>query len=165
VPEGGESKFNVAIYNYQSSARDPAVLAIVVNSSGSSAQVPYFSLSLALFFFFPTLFSYAAAGNVKQVLGNNEVWGGQKLFFNKNGQKVALFSLCFVVSVLTKHDFAILIRLQASFIGQRLKDNRAERGVAAEGAMTAEEKKQNVLMIIQVRSISLSLFLCRILCP
>lgn len=47
------------------------------------------------------------------------------LYFNKNGQR-------------------------ASFVGQRLKDNRAERGVEREGAMSAAEKQQNVLMIIQI---------------
>ena len=41
----------------------------------------------------------------------------QKLYFNKCGEK-------------------------ASFIGQRLTDNRKERGVATEGEMTKEEKQQ-----------------------
>jgi hypothetical protein len=43
--------------------------------------------------------------------------GSQKLYFNKSGEK-------------------------ASFIGQRLSDNRKERGVATEGEMTKEEKQQ-----------------------
>jgi hypothetical protein len=43
--------------------------------------------------------------------------GSQKLYFNKCGEK-------------------------ASFIGQRLTDNRKERGVATEGEMTKEEKQQ-----------------------
>jgi hypothetical protein len=43
--------------------------------------------------------------------------GSQKLYFNKSGEK-------------------------ASFIGQRLTDNRKERGVATEGEMTKEEKQQ-----------------------
>jgi len=50
---------------------------------------------------------------------------GQKLYFNKNGQR-------------------------ASFIGQRLSDNRKERGVSVEGEMTQQEKQQNMIMIIQV---------------
>jgi len=40
VPKlGGDSKFNVAIFNYQSSPGHPAVLAIVANSQGTSAQI------------------------------------------------------------------------------------------------------------------------------
>jgi hypothetical protein len=96
VAAGGEAKFNVSIYNYQSSSRNPAVLAIVATAQGTSAQV---------------------------VEGGD--WGGQKLYFNKNGEK-------------------------ASFIGERLSDNRRARGVAVEGAMTREEKQQNMIMIIQV---------------
>jgi hypothetical protein len=39
IPQGDETTFNVAIYNYQSTASDPAVLAIVASSRGTSAQV------------------------------------------------------------------------------------------------------------------------------
>lgn len=85
IPKEGEAPFNVAIYNYQSSRRDPAVLAIVSTAQGTSAQV---------------------------------LQGGkEKLYFNKAGKK-------------------------ASFIGQRLSDNRRERGVAVTGQMTREEKQQ-----------------------
>jgi hypothetical protein len=96
VAAGGEAKFNVSIYNYQSSSRNPAVLAIVATAQGTSAQV---------------------------VEGGSR--GGQKLYFNKSGEK-------------------------ASFIGERLSDNRRARGVAVEGEMTREEKQQNMIMIIQV---------------
>lgn len=37
-----------------------------------------------------------------------------------------------------------------SFLGQRLKDDRQERGVALEGAMTGEEKQNNVIVVIQI---------------
>lgn len=37
--ESGEAKFNVAIYNYQSSATQPAVLAIVASANGTSCEV------------------------------------------------------------------------------------------------------------------------------
>jgi hypothetical protein len=40
--------------------------------------------------------------------------------------------------------------LRASFVAQRLSDNRAERGVSEEGEMSAEERAQNLVMIIQV---------------
>ena len=39
IQSGEETKFNVALYNYQSQARNPAVLVIVSTSKGSSAQI------------------------------------------------------------------------------------------------------------------------------
>jgi len=97
VPADHEATFNVAIFNYQSRKDNPAVLAIVANSKGTSAQI----------------------------VENNSELDGQKLYFNKNGQK-------------------------CSFVGQRLSDNRKERGVSQHGAMTQQEKQENVLLIIQV---------------
>jgi hypothetical protein len=97
VPKGGEATFNVSIFNYRSTPRNPAVLAIVSTAEGTSAQV----------------------------VEGDTFSGSQKLYFNKKGQR-------------------------ASFVGQRLTDNRKDRGVKTEGSMTAEEKKQNAIMIIQV---------------
>jgi hypothetical protein len=51
--------------------------------------------------------------------------GVTKLYFNDKGQK-------------------------RSFLGQRLKDDRRERGVALEGDMTSEEKQNNVIVVIQI---------------
>ncbi len=59
------------------------------------------------------LTSWYSQGTSAQVVQD----GSQKLYFNKSGEK-------------------------ASFIGQRLTDNRKERGVATEGEMTKEEKQQ-----------------------
>jgi hypothetical protein len=59
IPKSGEAKFNVAIFNYQSSPSNPAVLAIVANSKGTSAQI----------------------------LDNANGYNGQKLYFNQNGEK------------------------------------------------------------------------------
>jgi len=39
VEKGKETKFNVALFNYQSKSKDPAVLVIIATSKGSSAQV------------------------------------------------------------------------------------------------------------------------------
>ena len=39
IQQGQETKFNVALYNYQSRPRNPAVLVIVSTSKGSSAQI------------------------------------------------------------------------------------------------------------------------------
>jgi len=96
VPKGEEASFNVAIYNYQTTPGDPAILALTATSQGTSAQI------------------VDEAG-----------FHGQRLFFNKNGER-------------------------ASFLGQRLSDNRKERGEATTGKMTKTEKQQNMVMIIQV---------------
>jgi len=93
---GDKAKFNVAIYNYQSSEGNPAVLAIVATAQGTSAQIV-----------------------------ENSGGGGQKLYYNKQGQR-------------------------ASFIGKRLSDDRQERGVQTVGEMTHQEKQQNMIMVIQV---------------
>jgi hypothetical protein len=55
--DGGEAKFNVAIFNYQSSKSNPAVLVLVANERGTSAQIV------------------------------ENVGGGQKLYFNDNGKR------------------------------------------------------------------------------
>ncbi|ETO06445.1 hypothetical protein RFI_30944 [Reticulomyxa filosa] len=39
IEKSNETKFNVCLYNYQSRASDPAVLAIVSTSKGTSAQI------------------------------------------------------------------------------------------------------------------------------
>eukprot|EP01084_Bolivina_argentea_P295262 508274_1 len=39
IQSGEETKFNVALYNYQSEKRNPAVLVIISTSKGSSAQI------------------------------------------------------------------------------------------------------------------------------
>ncbi len=63
------------------------------------------------------------SGTSAQVIQRDS--SGTKLYFNQKGQR-------------------------ASFVGQRLKDNRIERGVAVEGAMSQQEKEQNVILILQV---------------
>eukprot|EP01112_Ceratiomyxa_fruticulosa_P014188 TRINITY_DN4044_c0_g1_i5.p1 TRINITY_DN4044_c0_g1~~TRINITY_DN4044_c0_g1_i5.p1 ORF type:complete len:512 (-),score=104.96 TRINITY_DN4044_c0_g1_i5:151-1563(-) len=93
VPQSGEAKFNVGIFNYQSSRGNPAVLSIVATINGTSAQI---------------------------VDTNNK-----KLYFNKKGER-------------------------ASFLAVRLSDHRKEMGKLTSGPMTSEEKKQNMIMIIQV---------------
>jgi len=93
IEHGNETKFNVALFNYQSTAGDPAILVVVCTSKGSSAQV------------------------IEDRM--------QPLYFNNEGKK-------------------------AEFVAQRLSDNRSERGVEVQGEMTEEEKKDNVIVIIQV---------------
>eukprot|EP00697_Spironema_sp_BW2_P017612 gnl/Spiro4/9359_TR4937_c0_g1_i1.p1 gnl/Spiro4/9359_TR4937_c0_g1~~gnl/Spiro4/9359_TR4937_c0_g1_i1.p1 ORF type:complete len:462 (-),score=-15.97 gnl/Spiro4/9359_TR4937_c0_g1_i1:82-1272(-) len=97
VPKSTECKFNVALMNYQSTQYNPAVLAIVATSNGTSAQL----------------------------ITNAGGWNGQKLFFNNNGKK-------------------------ASFLAQRLSDNRLEKGLSLDNPISEKEKQQNMVMIIQV---------------
>lgn len=93
LPVGtGKVNFNVKLYNYQSSARAPAVLVVMASHQGTSCQV---------------------------------VTGRDDLYLNLNGRA---------------HDFA----------ATRLKEDRAARGVATEGAMTEEEKMRNVIFIYQI---------------
>eukprot|EP00005_Dracoamoeba_jomungandri_P013242 CAMPEP_0174267518 /NCGR_PEP_ID=MMETSP0439-20130205/33911_1 /TAXON_ID=0 /ORGANISM="Stereomyxa ramosa, Strain Chinc5" /LENGTH=355 /DNA_ID=CAMNT_0015355059 /DNA_START=65 /DNA_END=1128 /DNA_ORIENTATION=+ len=63
VPKSEAAKFNVVIHNYQSRHRNPAVLAIVASSMGTSAQI------------------VDGHGSDRSSLS------GQPLFFNKNGQR------------------------------------------------------------------------------
>jgi hypothetical protein len=57
--DGGEAKFNVNIFNYQSRKNNPAVLAIVASEKGTSAQILECTS------------------------------GGQKIYFNDNGKRCA----------------------------------------------------------------------------
>jgi hypothetical protein len=72
VPQAGEAKFNVCLYNYQSFKGNPAVLAIVATSNGTSAQI---------------------------VEGD---YGGQKLFFNKDGQRASFIGQRYAASALCR---------------------------------------------------------------
>jgi len=67
----------------------------------------------------------SAQGTSAQVAECDTFSQTQKLYFNNKGQK-------------------------ASFVGQRLSDNRKQRGVAVEGKMSEDEKAQNMIMLIQV---------------
>jgi hypothetical protein len=77
-PLGGEAEFHVALYNYQSTESAPAVLAIVANEKGTSAQI---------------IDNY---GNVKGVTLPVPFFAclvlGQKLYFNNNGQRCSFLA-------------------------------------------------------------------------
>ena len=96
VPAEGDAKFNVAIRNYQSRPKDPAILAIVASANGTSARVLDSSCKVPL-------------------------------YHNNKGQR-------------------------ASYVGQRLSDFRRETGSeqTSDAPMTASEKSQNMLLVIQV---------------
>lgn len=94
------TKFYVNIFNYQSTANESAVLAIVATSKGTSAQL--------------LLSKYGS------------VYAGQKLYFNSNGSKHA-------------------------FLAQRLTYDRILRGEKdLTKPMTAEERQNNAIVVIQV---------------
>ena len=67
IPQAGQAEFNPVIFNYQSYASDPAVLAIVATHEGTSATI---------------------VDNVRDAFPSGFSWG-QRLFFNQNGQRAS----------------------------------------------------------------------------
>ena len=107
IPKSGEATFNPVLFNYQSVKGDPAVLTILVTRQGTSVTV---------------------IDNVRDGFGAGGAWG-QRLFFNKDGQR-------------------------ASLTGKRASDFEIENpGAARPGtpthAATAEEGL-NMVLLIQV---------------
>jgi hypothetical protein len=106
IPQGGIAKFNPVLFNYQSSAREPAVLAILATREGTSVTV---------------------IDNQRDGFDAGRTWG-QRLFFNKNGQR-------------------------ASLTGKRASDFQEDGGDRLTAPITsaaAEEKGLNLVMLIQV---------------
>jgi hypothetical protein len=68
VPRGGKATFHPVIFNYQSTAGDPAVLTILVTRQGTSVTV---------------------VDNARDTVGGRASWG-QRLFFNAGGQRAPL---------------------------------------------------------------------------
>lgn len=68
IPKGDEATFNPVIFNYQSSAGNPAVLAILVTREGTSMSI---------------------IDNKRDAVENGGAFG-QRLFYNKNGEKASL---------------------------------------------------------------------------
>jgi hypothetical protein len=68
VPKDGKAQFNPVLFNYQSYAGAPAVLAIVVTREGTSATI---------------------IDNQRDAFGAGSAWG-QRLFHNENGERASL---------------------------------------------------------------------------
>jgi len=68
IPKGGEATFNPVLFNYQSYARNPAVLTILATREGTSVTI---------------------IDNVRDGFEAGLLWG-QRLFFNVNGQRASL---------------------------------------------------------------------------
>ncbi len=68
IPPQGQATFNPVLFNYQSYAKNPAVLAILVTRQGTSATV---------------------IDNQRDAFEAGQTWG-QRLFFNKNGERASL---------------------------------------------------------------------------
>ncbi len=104
IPKQGIAEFNPVLFNYQSHAGDPAVLAILVTREGTSATV---------------------IDNKRDGFQAGPTWG-QRLFFNKKGDRCVL-------------------------TGQRAGDFRAEGGAGAgPGAEANEQGGLNMVLLIQV---------------
>ena len=68
VPRGGKAQFYPVIFNYQSTARNPAVLTILITRQGTSMTV---------------------IDNARDTVSGRSSWG-QRLFFNAGGQRAPL---------------------------------------------------------------------------
>ncbi|MBD2464192.1 hypothetical protein H6G89_24625 [Oscillatoria sp. FACHB-1407] len=68
VPQGGIAKFNPVLFNYQSSAGNPAVLTILATREGTSVTI---------------------IDNQRDAFEAGATWG-QRLFFNQNGERASL---------------------------------------------------------------------------
>jgi hypothetical protein len=68
IAQGGKTEFNPVLFNYQSSAQNPAVLTILATREGSSVTI---------------------IDNKRDGFNAGRTWG-QRLFFNKNGQRASL---------------------------------------------------------------------------
>jgi len=68
IPHGGKATFHPVIFNYQSSARNPAVLTILVTRQGTSLTV---------------------VDNARDSVSGGRSWG-QRLFFNAAGERAPL---------------------------------------------------------------------------
>lgn len=68
IPKEGEAKFNPVLFNYQSSEKNPAVLAILATREGTSATI---------------------IDNKRDAFEETGL-SGQRLFFNANGQRASL---------------------------------------------------------------------------
>lgn len=68
VPKGGTAEFNPVLFNYQSTAGDPAVLTILATREGTSVTV---------------------IDNKRDAFAAGQTWG-QRLFFNQNGDRASL---------------------------------------------------------------------------
>jgi len=68
IPKDGIAEFNPVLFNYQSSAEDPAVLTILATREGTSVTV---------------------IDNERDAFETGDTWG-QRLFFNQNGDRASL---------------------------------------------------------------------------
>ncbi|MBW4551374.1 MAG: hypothetical protein KME35_09730 [Aphanocapsa sp. GSE-SYN-MK-11-07L] len=108
IPQAGKAEFNPVLFNYQSSEKNPAVLTLLVTREGTSATI---------------------IDNKRDGFAAGATWG-QRLFFNKNGQR-------------------------ASLTGSRASDFKGQPGDPdpADPNLTsaeAEAKGMNMVMLIQV---------------
>ncbi|BAC08591.1 tlr1038 [Thermosynechococcus vestitus BP-1] len=99
----GEATFNPVLFNYQSYEKNPAVLAILATRQGTSATV---------------------IDNKRDAFAAGQTWG-QRLFFNKNGER-------------------------ASLVGQRASDFGRRSGGREIPSAQAEAAGMNMVMVIQV---------------
>jgi hypothetical protein len=108
IPQAGKAEFNPVLFNYQSYEKNPAVLTILATREGTSATI---------------------IDNKRDAFAAGASWG-QRLFFNKNGQR-------------------------ASLTGQRASDfqpngNAGDLNTPGLTSAQAEASGMNMVMLIQV---------------
>ncbi len=105
IPKQGKAEFNPVLFNYQSSAENPAVLTILATRQGTSVTI---------------------IDNKRDGFEAGRTWG-QRLFFNKNGER-------------------------ASLTGQRLSEFKSDTPATTTtpSVQAAGEEGLNMVMLIQV---------------
>ncbi len=104
IPQGGKAEFNPVLFNYQSYSGNPAVLTILATREGTSVTI---------------------IDNKRDAFDAGRTWG-QRLFFNRNGER-------------------------ASLTGQRLSDFQANQtDQPTSTAEAAGEEGLNMVLLIQV---------------
>lgn len=105
IPQKGKAEFNPVLFNYQSNASDPAVLTILATREGTSVTI---------------------IDNKRDGFEAGRTWG-QRLFFNKNGER-------------------------ASLTGQRLSDFQFPQTLQPSSPSTevVREEGLNMVLLIQV---------------
>jgi hypothetical protein len=103
IPRQGKAEFNPVLFNYQSYSENPAVLTILATRQGTSVTI---------------------IDNKRDGFAAGRTWG-QRLFFNKNGER-------------------------ASLTGERLSDFKPDAPAGVPTAQAAGEAGLNMVMLIQV---------------
>ncbi|MGA1626438.1 MAG: hypothetical protein ACO4AJ_12580, partial [Prochlorothrix sp.] len=111
IPQGGTAEFNPVLFNYQSYGGNPAVLTILATREGTSVTV---------------------IDNTRDVFEAGLTWG-QRLFFNKNGERASLTA-----------------QRASDFLSESPDDSGDAPPPTGDLSAAAEAEGLNLVMVIQV---------------